>query len=94
MVTLQGLTLSTWEAAIVIVKIVFPQPAFQLLYSAHAQDERRLTWLLYIWRLAFVCCQEIKRLNLHDGPHFEQMQRECGSVNRATCHQSMNIITV
>jgi hypothetical protein len=52
---------------------------------------------LYIWWLAFVCCQEMKRLNLHENhqlhnsPHFEQMQRECGSVNRAACHWSMSL---
>ena len=46
------LTPLTREAAIAAVKIVFPQPAFQLLYSAHAQVnmmKEGLPWLLYIW---------------------------------------------
>jgi hypothetical protein len=47
-----GLTHPAREAAIVTVKIVFSPPAFQLLYSAHAQVntmEEGLPWPLYIW---------------------------------------------
>ena len=48
---------------------VFSPPAFQLLYSANARVntmKEGLPWLLYIWWLTFVCCQEMKRPNLHE----------------------------
>ena len=47
-----NLTYPIQEAAIATVKIVFPSPAFQLLYSAHARVntmKEGLPWLLYIW---------------------------------------------
>ena len=99
------LTPLTREAAIAAVKIVFPQPAFQLLYSAHAQlnmMKEGWPWLLYtcIWWLTFVCCQEMKRPNLHENhqlhkwPHMESRQRECISVKRAACHRTMSLFTV
>ena len=97
------LTLSTQDMAIATVKIVFPQPAFQLLYLAHARVnmmKEGLPWLLYIWRLAFAHCQEMKRPNLHENhqfhnwPHLKPRQRECRHINRTTCHRTMSLFTV
>ena len=69
MMSLPTLTPCRREAAIGAVKIVFRPPAFQLLYSANARVntmKEGLPWLLYIWWLTFVCCQEMKRPNLHE----------------------------
>ena len=63
------LTPLTREAAIAAVKNVFRPPAFQLLYSASARVntvKESWSWLLYILWLTFVCCQEMKRPNLHE----------------------------
>jgi hypothetical protein len=78
------LTPLRWEVETATLKIVFLQLAFQPLYSAHAQVSAKkdgLPWLLYIWWLTFVCCQEMKRSNLHENhqlsnwPHLEPQNR-------------------